>query len=163
MGSNLGDRLRHLQTAVGTLRTDTDMTVIRVSSVYESPAHTRAEDEAGPPFLNAVIELSTSLDPLRLLERLHSIERAAGRRREDDPRWAPRTLDLDLLIFGRTVIRSEQLTVPHPRLGVRRFVLRPWADLDADCHVPQPFDQTVGALLAACPDADRPVQTPFIL
>lgn len=163
LGSNLGDRVAHLRSAIDAFRRDPDITVIDVSPVYASPAHTLTAGEAKPFFFNAVAKISTSMDPHTLLERLHAIEHVSGRRREDDPQWAPRTLDLDLLIFGSEEIQEEQLTVPHPRLGVRRFVLRPWADLDAGRYVPPPYDQTVADLLAACPDGDRPVRTPFTL
>lgn len=163
LGSNLGDRLAHLRSAVNALRRDPEIALIDVSPVYESPAHTLTAGETKPSFLNAVAEISTGMDPHALLERLHAIERASGRRREDDPQWAPRTLDLDLLIFGSEEIQEEHLTIPHPRLGVRRFVLRPWADLDPGRHVPPPYDQTVADLLASCRDADRPLRTPFTL
>lgn len=161
LGSNLGDRLAHLRSAVDALRSDPEITVIDVSPVYESPAHTLTAGETKPSFLNAVAEVATGMDPHTLLERLHAIERASGRRREDDPLWAARTLDLDLLIFGSEEIQEDQLTVPHPRLGARRFVLRPWADIDPARYVPHPYDQTVADLLAACPDEDRPMRTRF--
>lgn len=161
LGSNLGDRLAHLRSAVDALRADRGLRVIDVSPIYESPAHrvTPAEDQ--PDFLNAVVKLSTTLDPHALLQRLHHIERMAGRRRERDARWAPRSLDLDVLIFGQEVIRTESLTVPHPRMAQRRFVLQPLADLDPMLHVPDPFNKTVDELLASCPDPDRPVPAPF--
>ena len=163
MGSNLGDRLAHLRLAVDELREDSDIHVLAGSPVYESPALTASPDETGPDFLNAVVKLSTRLDAGALLERLQAIERRAGRRREADRRWAPRTLDLDILIFGDEVIRREQLTVPHPRLGERRFVLRPLADLAPRRLVPAPFDRTVAELLDECPDPDRLKRTPFDL
>lgn len=163
MGSNLGDRLAHLRLAVDALREDSDIRVLAESPVYESPALTASPDEAGPDFLNAVVKLSTWLGAGVLLERLQAIERRAGRRREADRRWAPRTLDLDILIFGDEVIRREQLTVPHPRLGERRFVLRPLADLAPDRFVPAPFERTVADLLDECPDPDRLARTPFEL
>lgn len=163
LGSNIGDRLRYLRSAVNAFRRDPDITLVDVSPVYESPAHTLTGDAPTPAFLNAVAKLSTELDPYALLERLHAIERAAGRRREDEPKWAPRTLDLDLLIFGSEVIQEENLTVPHPRLGVRRFVLRPWADLDPQYYVAHPYEKTVGELLAVCPDPDRPLQMTLTL
>ncbi len=163
LGSNLGDRLSRLQSAVDALRGDPEIIVLAVSPVYESPAQVIERSDAHPYFLNSVAQLSTSLLPNALLERLQRIEDEAGRRREHGLRWAPRTLDLDLLIFGNEVIRGEQLTVPHPRLGERRFVLEPLADLDSERHVPHPYDKTVAELLAECPDTDRPVQTPFTL
>lgn len=163
LGSNVGDRLAHLRFAVGKLRNGRGIRVRRISHVYESPAHVLEASIRHPDFLNAVVELETDLSAEQLLEELHRIERAAGRWRDDDNRWSPRTLDLDLLIFGRTTIRSEELTVPHPRLGDRRFVLCPLADLNPDLHVPPPFDSKVADLLEACPDSDRPERTSFSL
>jgi 2-amino-4-hydroxy-6-hydroxymethyldihydropteridine diphosphokinase len=163
LGSNLGDRFGHLRFAVDALTQDPEITVLAVSPVYDSPAHSIGTSEVQPHFLNSVVKLSTSLNPNALLQRLQRIEHAAGRRRERGAQWAPRTLDLDLLIFGEEVIDREELTVPHPRLGGRRFVLRPLADLDPDRHVPDPYNRTVAELLADCPDPDRPLQTPFSL
>ena len=160
MGSNVGDRLAHLRGALGALHEDADVRVLAASPIYESPAMTASPAEAGPDFLNAVVKLSTTLDAGALLERLQAIERRAGRRREEERRWAPRTLDLDILIFGDEVIRREQLTVPHPRLAERRFVLKPLADLASDYLVPAPFKRTVAELLDECPDPDRLTRWP---
>ncbi len=163
LGSNLGDRLQYLQSALDALRADPEITVLNVSPVYESPAHTLPGDEGGPAFLNAVVQVATRIDARTLLARLHGLECEAGRRRNEDSKWAPRTLDLDLLIFGGEVIRGDELTVPHPRLGVRRFVLQPLADLDPLRYVPHPYEKTVADLLAACPDMDRPLRTTYTL
>ena len=163
IGSNLGDRIGHLRGAVEALRDDPDIHMLAASPIYESPAQTADPGETGPDFLNAVVKLSTTLDAGALLERLQAIERRAGRVREAERRWAPRTLDLDILIFGDEVIRRKQLTVPHPRLGERRFVLRPLADLAPERFVPAPFEQTVAELLAKCSDPDLVARTPFEL
>ncbi len=163
VGSNLGDRIAHLRYAVAALRRAPILEVVAVSPVYESSAHTSAPGEEQPDFLNAVVEVRTALDPHALLAYCKRIERARGRNREKGRRWAPRTLDLDLLIFGRDVVRDEQLSVPHPKLGVRRFVLLPLADLAPGLHVPPPFDATVETLLHDCPDADHPVITEHTL
>jgi 2-amino-4-hydroxy-6-hydroxymethyldihydropteridine diphosphokinase len=153
LGSNRGARLAHLERAVRALDAADAITVQAVSPVYETEAHTLG-DEAQPAFLNAVAHLRTTRSPEALLAQTQRIEQAAGRaRRADTPRWAPRTLDLDLLTVGTSTRATERLTLPHPRLAERRFVLRPWADLAPNLRVPPPFDATVANLLAACSDA----------
>lgn len=118
LGSNQGDRLANLRYAVGRLAELGK--IVSVSSLYES-------DPVGGPdqgtYLNAVVVVETELDAHRLLDGLLEIEAAAGRVRRE--RWGPRTLDLDLLLYGTQRIRTERLTVPHPRLEERRFVLEP--------------------------------------
>ena len=150
LGANLGDRLGALRGAVEGLRAAHGVIVQRASPVYESVAHTLAPEEEQPPFLNAVLEVVTALDPEELLSLAHALERTAGRRRRR--RWAPRPLDLDLLVYGRLAHASDGLAVPHPRLAERRFVLAPLADLAPNLYVPAPFDTTVAELLRACPD-----------
>jgi 2-amino-4-hydroxy-6-hydroxymethyldihydropteridine diphosphokinase len=120
--------------------------------MYETEAHTLAPDEEQPPFLNAVVEAEVACSPERLLRLAQRLERAEGRA-ADRERWAPRSLDVDLLVVGAATRQSDVLTLPHPRLAERRFVLRPWADLAPNLVVPPPFDATVRALLAACSDA----------
>ncbi|MFQ5571480.1 MAG: 2-amino-4-hydroxy-6-hydroxymethyldihydropteridine diphosphokinase, partial [Rhodothermales bacterium] len=96
-----------------------------------------------------------------LLEHCRTLERAAGRERR--LRWEARTLDLDLLVYGRETRQSPELTLPHPRLGERRFVLQPLADVAPNLYVPLPFDATVADLLKRCPDIDEPSSTVFAL
>jgi 2-amino-4-hydroxy-6-hydroxymethyldihydropteridine diphosphokinase len=125
LGSNLGDRAGHLLLAVrGMLHAGLD--VIRLSNIYETEP---VEYEPQPPFLNMVAELrgSTLPSPEQTLARLLRIEYALGRTR--DVRMGPRTIDLDLLIFKDQQIETEFLTVPHPRLATRRFVLVPLNEL----------------------------------
>ncbi len=142
VGSNLGDRWGHLALAARALRAAPRVSLLRASRVWES-------DPIGPPqprYLNAALELE-AIGPARpLLALLQEIERAAGRRR-DGPRWGPRTLDLDLLLFGDEVIRAPDLVVPHPELVARRFVLAPLAELCPDRVVPG-TGQSVAQLLA---------------
>lgn len=163
MGSNVGNRIAYLRRGVEELRDVSGLKVIASSPVYESAAHTLEPGERHPDFLNAVIEVATDLDPHDLLNVCLRIERGAGRTREEEVSWAPRTLDLDLLIFGQAVIDDRQLAVPHRRLGQRRFVLRPLADLAPELHVPAPYKTTVAALLRECPDTDVPVRTEYVL
>jgi 2-amino-4-hydroxy-6-hydroxymethyldihydropteridine diphosphokinase len=154
MGSNLGDRAGNLLLGVrGMLREG--LAVSGLSSVYETePA---GVEEEQPAFLNMVAELSAPLpEPGELLRLLLDIERALGRRR---PRpLAPRTLDLDLLLYGAESRETEALTLPHPRLHLRRFVLAPLAELIPDARHPA-LRQTFAALLAATPE--RPFVRPW--
>jgi len=163
LGSNVGDRIAYLRRAVDGLQTASNLHVVATSPVYESPAHVRQVGDRHPDFLNAVVEVDTILDPHDLLTVCQRIERGAGRIRSGETRWVPRTLDLDLLIFGHEVIDDAQLTLPHPRLWQRRFVLRPLADLAPDLHIPLPYDATVATLLHDCPDDNVPVRTEHVL
>lgn len=126
LGSNLGDRRAHLQRALETLRAAGD--VVAVSPVYETDPVGGPED-AGP-YLNVVVELSTTDGPRRLLERCQGLEARAHRVRT--VRFGPRTLDADVLLVGDATVTEPDLVVPHPRLWERRFVLAPLADLAPD-------------------------------
>ncbi len=148
VGSNLGDRWGHLAQAARALRAVPGVTVVRASRVWDAAP-------LGPPqprYLNAVLELETELPPLVLLDALQEIERGAGRVRTA-VRWAARTLDLDLLLYGDEVLRHPRLVIPHPGLGVRRFALAPLAELCADRVVPG-TGRTVAQLLALVPPED---------
>jgi len=156
LGSNLGDRLSHLRASIQALKAHPGIQVIQVSPVYRTHAHTLSPDERQPDYLNAVVRIRTRLSPEDLLSVCHRIERGEGRNRATEPRWAPRTLDLDLLLYDRLSFSTERITLPHPRMGERRFVLCPLNDLAPNLHVPAPYDHTVAELLASCPDPDRP-------
>lgn len=123
LGANLGDRKAALREALAALGQLRGTQVLRVSPLYGSAP----VDAGGPDYLNAVAELASTLTPQALLQALQTIEQAAGRERPY--RNAPRTLDLDILWFGDQVINTPELTVPHPRMAERAFVLRPLADL----------------------------------
>lgn len=151
LGSNLGRRLTNLRTAVRALDRTAGVRVDAASPVYESEAHTRQPDEWMPGFLNLVVRTETDLSPEDLLAVCLSIESAMGRVR-DRGTWLPRTVDIDILVFADQVLDSDRLTVPHPRMAERRFVLLPFADLDPDAWVPEPFSTTVSTLLRRCPD-----------
>jgi len=143
LGSNLGDREHMLWGAIHMLAFNPEMDVAAVSSIRE----TDPVGLAGQPrFLNAAAAIETELGPRALLDLLLSIERELGRTREG-PRFGPRTIDLDLLLYGDEVVDEPGLTVPHPRLHERRFVLEPLAELDPDLTVPE--KGSVQALLAA--------------
>ncbi|MFN4121603.1 2-amino-4-hydroxy-6-hydroxymethyldihydropteridine diphosphokinase [Acidovorax sp.] len=123
LGANLGEREAALRAALLALGEVPGTQVLRVSPLYRSAP----VDAGGPDYLNAVAEVATTLEPMALLHMLQTIEHAAGRERPY--RNAPRTLDLDILWFGDQVIDTPELTVPHPRMAERAFVLRPLADL----------------------------------
>lgn len=130
LGSNLGDRELNLRQALKRLE---EVGLVRASSFRET-------DPVGvtdqPKFLNAAAELATDLSPRELLERLLEIERELGRDRATERRWGPRVIDLDLLLFGEEAIDEPGLTVPHPRLADRRFVLQPLCELNEDLALP---------------------------
>ncbi len=123
LGANLGERADTLRLAIGAIDAISETRVQRVSSLYRSTP----VDAGGPDYLNAVAELSTTLAPQALLQALQAIELAAGRQRPY--RNAPRTLDLDIVDWADATIDTATLTVPHPRLWQRAFVLRPLAEL----------------------------------
>jgi 2-amino-4-hydroxy-6-hydroxymethyldihydropteridine diphosphokinase len=127
LGSNVGDRLAHLQGAVDTLASAASVTVVAVSRVYETTP------VGGPPqdaFLNAVVAVDTDLEPAPLLALAHDLERDAARERGE--RWGPRTLDVDILLYENVQMHSTDLTIPHPRMWERGFVLAPLRDVAPD-------------------------------
>jgi len=142
LGSNIGDRERMLWSAVHMLTFNPEVDVAAVSSIRETDP-VGLEDQ--PRFLNAAAAIDTELGPRALLDLLLSIERELGRTREG-PRFGPRTIDLDLLLYGDEVVDEPGLAVPHPRLHERRFALEPLAELDPDLAVPE--KGSVQALLA---------------
>jgi 2-amino-4-hydroxy-6-hydroxymethyldihydropteridine diphosphokinase len=123
LGSNLGDRETILRQAIESLATSPGVSLLSVSRNLETAPVGGPPDQG--PFLNAALTLETTLSPEHLHELLNHIERQAGRRRV--VRWGERTLDLDLLLFGECEIQTDTLTVPHPRMAFRRFVLDPLA------------------------------------
>lgn len=133
LGANLGDRERTLHRAVARLGQVPGIDVARVSTLRETDPVGLVEQ---PRFLNGVVALETSLAPRDLLAALLEVERGLGRIRVEGERWGPRALDLDLLLYDELVVREPGLTVPHPRLHERRFVLEPLVELDPDLRVP---------------------------
>jgi 2-amino-4-hydroxy-6-hydroxymethyldihydropteridine diphosphokinase len=132
LGSNLGDRLASLAKAVELLRGPLEQ--VRVSSVYET-APLYLTDQ--PRFLNIVVSGRTRLPPDALLQAAQAIEGELGRRRAGSVPKGPRPIDIDILLYGRQVIRQPDLVVPHPGLGERRFVLEPLLELEPGLHDPQ--------------------------
>ncbi|MDQ8037245.1 MAG: 2-amino-4-hydroxy-6-hydroxymethyldihydropteridine diphosphokinase [Pedobacter sp.] len=142
LGANLGDAVSTLKSAVAALRTLADSRVVALSCLYRSAPVGPAGQ---PDYLNAALQLDTTLTPHALLSALQAIENEHGRVRE--VRWGARTLDLDLLLFGRDEIVSADLTVPHTELTARNFVVCPLLDIDAGLSLPD------GRLLASLPAA----------
>jgi 2-amino-4-hydroxy-6-hydroxymethyldihydropteridine diphosphokinase len=132
LGSNLGDRRGTLEEALELLRDDGAIDVVAVS-VFRDTDPVGLVDQ--PRFLNAAAALDTDLPPRELLDRLLAVERALGRTREG-PRFGPRTVDLDLLLYGDERLSEPGLDLPHPRLHERRFALEPLAELDPALVVP---------------------------
>ncbi len=132
LGSNLGDREKMLRRALELLEADDDIRVVAISTIRETDP---VEIEDQPRFLNAAAAVETELGPQELLGRLLGIELTLGRTREG-PRYGPRTIDLDLLLYGDEVVDGPGLHVPHPRLAERRFALEPLRELDPELVVP---------------------------
>jgi 2-amino-4-hydroxy-6-hydroxymethyldihydropteridine diphosphokinase len=125
LGANLGDRGKNLRDALARLDATDGLRVLRVSSFIENPAVGGPADS--PPFLNAAAAVETTLGPRALLDRLLDVERELGRERRE--KWGPRPIDLDLLLYGDQVLHEDRLTVPHPLMHERRFVLQPLAEI----------------------------------
>lgn len=130
LGSNLGDRVQTLRGAVAELDATPKIEVQAVSSLYET-APVGYRDQ--PDFLNAAVKISTALPPEALLERCLEIETHFDRRRE--VRWGPRTLDVDIILYGELSMETERLILPHPRAKERAFVLVPLLELDPELRI----------------------------
>jgi 2-amino-4-hydroxy-6-hydroxymethyldihydropteridine diphosphokinase len=141
LGSNLGDRAATLAAALQKLDSP-ELRLMRASGLYETEPMGLKEQ---PWFLNQVAEFRTTLFPRQLLQRTKKIENELGRKR--GVRNGPRTLDIDILLYGSAIVRSEELEIPHPRFRERRFVLAPLAELNADLRDPV-SGQQVKTLLA---------------
>jgi 2-amino-4-hydroxy-6-hydroxymethyldihydropteridine diphosphokinase len=133
LGANLGDRAGTIRRAVELLGAESEIEVVAVSTLRETDPVGYADQ---PAFLNGAAALETELSPRELLERLLAVELALGRVRGEGPRYGPRAIDLDLLLYGNEVVDEPGLTVPHPRLAERRFALEPLHELDPDLSLP---------------------------
>ncbi len=147
LGSNLGNRLAFLRGGRDTLVNQPGIELIQTSGVYETEAL------GGPPgnplFLNTVLKIQTSLEARQLLEACLEVEDEFGRSRP--VRWAPRTLDIDILFYADQIICEERLTIPHPRLQDRAFVLAPMLEIAPDFKHPL-LDRTITELAAGSAD-----------
>jgi 2-amino-4-hydroxy-6-hydroxymethyldihydropteridine diphosphokinase len=132
LGANLGDREATIRAALERLDAEEGIEVVRVSSLRETDPVGYADQ---PRFLNGVAELETELSPGELFERLLAVEQDLGRVRQG-PRYGPRTIDLDLLLYGDALVDEPGLEIPHPRMTERRFVLEPLAELRPDVVIP---------------------------
>lgn len=165
LGSNLGQPREQIYTALGELNGLPQTQLLAQSSLYRSPPlglpkgspnvdspNTGPSDQ--PDYINAVAMVETALSPLALLEALQALEHAHGRERS--ARWGPRTLDLDLLLYGDLMLHSETLTIPHPGLYERNFVLYPLAELAAEhaMDIAIPGERGLQELLENCPRGD---------
>ena len=133
LGANLGDREATIRRAVALVDELGGVAVVGVSSLRETEPWGPVEQ---PRYLNGAVALETDLRPRELLDALLDVERRLGRARDDEERWGPRTIDLDLLLYGDLVLDEPGLDVPHPRLHERRFALEPLAELAPDALVP---------------------------
>ncbi|MET0958945.1 MAG: 2-amino-4-hydroxy-6-hydroxymethyldihydropteridine diphosphokinase [Psychrobacillus psychrotolerans] len=132
LGSNIGNRFEYLQQAVRLLQQVEGVNVVKVSSVYETDP-VGYEDQAA--FLNMVVEIETLCSPHEILKKCNEIEAQLGRTREIH--WGPRTVDLDILLYNKENMKTEDLIIPHPRMMERGFVLIPLVELQADLVDPQ--------------------------
>jgi 2-amino-4-hydroxy-6-hydroxymethyldihydropteridine diphosphokinase len=146
LGANLGDRERTLRAAVEQLAGELGIEVISVSTLRETEPWGRADQ---PSYLNGAVELETALGQQALLDALLRVERSLGRVRSDE-RWGPRTIDLDLLVQGDAAVDEPGLTLPHPHLHERRFVLEPLVELAPTLVIPG--RGRAADLLAALPE-----------
>ncbi|WP_423063483.1 2-amino-4-hydroxy-6-hydroxymethyldihydropteridine diphosphokinase [Candidiatus Paracoxiella cheracis] len=144
IGSNLSEPLQQVRAAIASLKKIPDSHVSRVSSFYRSKPLGQPDQ---PDFINAVASVNTALDPHELLDYLQAIEQQQGRLR-DGVRWGPRTIDLDMLLFGDIALRTDDLQIPHPGLVEREFVLYPLAEIAPDLVLPD--GTTVRTLRARC-------------
>ena len=156
-GSNIGDRLKHIQNAIHALSKTEGITLQEISSVYKTDP---VGYEAQGQFLNGVAAIQTNLSPHTLLPILKDIETAIGRQHRI--RWGPREIDLDLLIYGDLRLQTEKLVVPHPEMHLRRFVLAPLAEIAPDLVHPV-FQETIQTLLKRLEDDKSVTRTTVAL
>jgi len=133
LGSNIGDSTTIIEQALSALDNVTQCSLRGRSSLYRSAA---LGDIPQNDYINAVARIDTGLEPMALLLELQAIEQAYYRQRDQALRWTPRTLDLDIILFGNRNIADSHLTVPHPELAGRRFVLEPMFEIDGDRFIP---------------------------
>ena len=144
LGSNIGEPATQLRWACSALAALADTHLVAVSSFYESQPMGPSDQ---PPFLNACAQIETTIDPTDLLTALLAIETTMGRVRKRH--WGERCIDLDLLFYGDASVKSERLTLPHPGLYQRDFVLKPLAELLGNEYL-MPNGLDIGTLLAGC-------------
>ena len=157
LGSNLGDRRRYLEDALRELAAEAAVRVVACSQVYETEPWPEVGVARERWYLNCAVEIETDLPPRRLLRLAQTIEALAGRIREpgppghDAPQYAPRTLDIDILLYEDRVISEQNLQIPHPFLHERRFVLAPLADIAPEVEHPVLY-QSIREILSSLRD-----------
>lgn len=151
LGANLGDPIARVRAARAALRRHPDLHETACSRLYRSAPMGPADQ---PDYINAVMSVETALPAASLLHILQAVEAEHGRTRSGE-RWGPRTLDLDLLLYGRETIATDELQVPHPGIAEREFVLRPLLEIAPDLEIPG--RGTVADLLRACPRLSCPL------
>ena len=142
LGSNMGDRIKNLDSGQKALVDQNYILINSVSQIFESEPMYFSEQDS---FLNLVMEIQTTLTPFELLQIIKNIEISAGRSM-NSLRNRPRTLDIDIICYEETKIHTKLLTIPHPKLSERNFVLIPWAEIAPE-FTPPGYDQTVAELL----------------
>lgn len=152
LGSNLNNPCLQLQTALNSLAELEQSQLMKVSRFYQSKPWGPIQDQ--PPFVNAVAELSTDLDPLNLLQQLKQIEQQQGR--ELGERYGPRSIDLDILLYGEEAFERDSLIIPHPKLGERDFVIYPLLEIAP--HLVLPNGLSLSLLQAHCTNQLGPVE-----
>ena len=151
-GSNIGDRLAYIQSAIHTLSEIAGITLQKISSIYTTDP---VGYESQAQFLNGVAAIQTSLSPLSLLHALKDIETAIGRKHRT--RWGPREIDLDILIYGDLYVQTQKLVIPHPEMHLRGFVLVPLAEIAPDLVHPV-FQESIQILLNRLEDSKSVVK-----
>ncbi|WP_292363593.1 2-amino-4-hydroxy-6-hydroxymethyldihydropteridine diphosphokinase [Methylophaga sp. UBA1464] len=147
LGSNLENPLQQIKTAINDLQAIAEITIVSVSSLYQSPPMGPADQ---PVYINAVLALKTILNPHQLLDVLQSVEQLHGRERKRH--WGERTLDLDILLYGDQILDDERLKIPHPGMHERAFVLYPLAEIAPDVEIPGIGN--LQEILPLCPQGD---------
>ncbi len=147
LGTNLGDREANLAGAITALSTYHEISNIESASFYNTPPLFNQDQ---PEFLNTVISYETNFTAFDLFDACQNVEKLLGRPEEREKN-SPRIIDVDILTYGSSFMETEQLSIPHPDLANRKFVLVPWAELAPDFTVPA-FSMTVRDLLKLCPD-----------
>jgi 2-amino-4-hydroxy-6-hydroxymethyldihydropteridine diphosphokinase len=153
LGSNVGEREKFLNRAVAELKKVRDTTIVWTSSVYETDPVGKTDQ---PKFLNAAVEIETQLEPRELFAAVKMIEQKLGRTTTEH--WGPREIDVDLLLYDGLVFKDEEVTVPHPEMERRKFVLVPLKEIAPDLVHPI-SGMTMEELVATCKDEGRVVQS----
>ena len=153
LGSNIGDRESNLAQATMALSINYEISNIESSSYYETdPLYNKDQ----PDFLNSIVKFSTTLKPFDVLDITQKVEKMLGRL-ETREKNQPRTIDIDILFHGDAVIETERLSIPHPMVSLRKFILIPFAEIEPDFQIPH-SNLTINDLIEHCPDNSRVVR-----